>query len=339
MVERPAIVGVAPEPIFGLFSRIDGEATFGMVLYPPVMLPDVPGRPLLLLGLLTGIRFHGSGSTVFSLFISSFTGDGVLFREASLARSFSLCTAIGVNSLSYVFGIAPDSAQRASCCFFAKVGISCWSGGSRGSGLYMVASQGGSPSGRFADVRGLSGSPDLVPGRWLGEGVARGGAETFRLTVAVFIGTMLLGDIVADFDLVFCGETALLDAIAEELVSLSSADLFLILGIFRSPSKLIVPLAVRFRAIGVSRSYRSAGIGRGLPVIMGILEPDFRNIGFAYICAAAAALSASISSGRRKSHELRLTSSSISAGESRRCLFSSRLSVSRRGSPPLFSLL
>lgn len=90
LVERPAIVGVGPDAIFGLFSRNDGDTTLGMVLYPPVMLPDVPGRPLLLLGLLSGIIFHGSGSAIFSFLNSSFTGDGVLFREVSLTRSFTL---------------------------------------------------------------------------------------------------------------------------------------------------------------------------------------------------------------------------------------------------------
>ena len=45
----------------------------------------------------------------------------------------------------------------------------CWSGGKRGSGLYIVASHGASPSGRFSAVRGRSGSPDLVPGRCVGE--------------------------------------------------------------------------------------------------------------------------------------------------------------------------
>ena len=47
----------------------------------------------------------------------------------------------------------------------------CSSGGSRGSGLYIVANQGGSPSGLFTAVFGRSSSPDLVPGRVLGEGV------------------------------------------------------------------------------------------------------------------------------------------------------------------------
>lgn len=94
---------------------------------------------------------------------------------------------------------------------------------------------------------------------------------------------------------------------ADEAVSLSSGDLFefpvLVLGTPRSPSKLMVPLAVRFLAMGVSLSYLSAGIGIGLPIMMGILDPDFRRMGFVYICPAAAVPSASISSGRRRSHE------------------------------------
>ena len=43
-----------------------------------------------------------------------------------------------------------------------------------GSGLYMVASHGGSPSGRLRAVRGRSNSPDLVPGLWCGVGVPIG---------------------------------------------------------------------------------------------------------------------------------------------------------------------
>ena len=41
----------------------------------------------------------------------------------------------------------------------------CWSGGRRGSGLYIVASHGGSPSGRLTAVLGRSKSPFRVPGR------------------------------------------------------------------------------------------------------------------------------------------------------------------------------
>lgn len=69
----------------------------------------------------------------------------------------------------------------------ACVGMICWSGGRRGSGWYVVASQGGSPSGRLTAVVGR---PSRVVGRWAGE--LRDGAvvafvpETLRRAVEVF---------------------------------------------------------------------------------------------------------------------------------------------------------
>lgn len=49
----------------------------------------------------------------------------------------------------------------------AWVGSICWSGGRRGSGLYIVASQGASPSGRLIVPEGREGRPALEPGRML----------------------------------------------------------------------------------------------------------------------------------------------------------------------------
>ena len=69
--------------------------------------------------------------------------------------------------------------SHCSCCSrFACVGRSCSSGGSRGSGLYIVASQGASPSGRFIAVAGRGSRPERDLGLWMvddgvrGEGVA-----------------------------------------------------------------------------------------------------------------------------------------------------------------------
>lgn len=112
VVDRPPVVGIGPEPILGLASRIGGLVTFGMVLYVPVMLPDVPGLPLLLAVLAVGFKEKLFNSRFLSSFWSSFVGEGVLtFLKLLRAKSSSVCMATGVNSRSYVFGIAPSSAH------------------------------------------------------------------------------------------------------------------------------------------------------------------------------------------------------------------------------------
>ena len=56
------------------------------------------------------------------------------------------------------------------------MGRSCSSGGSRESGLYIVASQGASPSGRFLAVVGRVSRPERDLGRWMVEDGVRGEA-------------------------------------------------------------------------------------------------------------------------------------------------------------------
>ena len=86
----------------------------------------------------------------------------------------------------------------------------CWSGGSRGSGLYIVASQGGSPSGRLMAVLGLSGLPDLVTGLAAGDEFAPPvlvESEAFRavgvalrvpFVIGVLVGLFAVLDLVGD---------------------------------------------------------------------------------------------------------------------------------------------
>lgn len=97
------------------------------------------------------------------------------------------------------------SCSHFSCCSrLATVGRSCWSGGSRGSGLYADTSHGGSPS-IGLEPMDSSRSPDLVEGRALllaapflafgltfpraSGGIDLAGAEPFRGPVGVcFLG-------------------------------------------------------------------------------------------------------------------------------------------------------
>lgn len=107
------------------------------------------------------------------------------------------------------------------------------------------------------------------------------GADVLRVEGVAFRGCVADGgEVVVDFNLSFWGDPGLLLA-PTELASSSPAFEVLLrsLPTFKSLSRLIVPLAVRFLAIGVSRSYRSAGIGTGLDVMMGILDPDFLSVG------------------------------------------------------------
>src|SRR5271154_1152954 len=126
--------------------------------------------------------------------------------------------------------MAPSSFHWACCWRRAWVGMICWSGGRRGSTLYIVASQGGSPSGRLTAVRGRSASPALVAGRWLGEVVAPGETpgfvdpETLRAGVtlrdAAVAGEAELS-VLADF--VLLGEPVL-PASVDRLASAPSAS-------------------------------------------------------------------------------------------------------------------
>lgn len=91
-----------------------------------------------------------------------------------------VCTATGLKALSLSLcpwalprfrmsstgcwsALRPCCCSRCCCCccnFFACVGITCWSGGKRGSGLYIVANHGASPSGRLIAVAGRGSRPE-----------------------------------------------------------------------------------------------------------------------------------------------------------------------------------
>src|SRR3954464_3483934 len=105
---------------------------------------------------------------------------------------------MGAKLRSYVLGVRPSFSHCSCCIFLARVGSICCSGGRRGSGLYMVANHGGSPSGRLAAVVGRLSAPRVV-GRCVcfpdtaGErGVLVflfvGGADVFRLEEPVPFG-------------------------------------------------------------------------------------------------------------------------------------------------------
>jgi hypothetical protein len=150
----------------------------------------------------------------------------------------------------------------------------CSSGGSIGSGLYIVASHGGSPSGLLMAVLGRSSSPDRVPGLWavvgvvlpLGFVVFRTVADTFR-PEPVFGGEsgvalvrFLVGDPV--FELTICLEGTGVTTNADSLSSCARGlpvlpRLTLTFGAGIPSSRVILLLMVRFLAIGVSRSIRS----------------------------------------------------------------------------------
>lgn len=104
VADRVAEAG-GPElvPIFGLPSLIGGLVTFGIVLYPPVILPLVPGRPLLLLlrTVPNGLSGQALESCVFSSCFS-FGGEELDngTGDDALASSSFVWTASGENSLS-----------------------------------------------------------------------------------------------------------------------------------------------------------------------------------------------------------------------------------------------
>ena len=94
----------------------------------------------------------------------------------------------------------------------------CSSGGSRGSGLYIVASHGGSPSGRLIAVLGLSVSPDRVPGLTTGEEFEVVAAlvfvvfDTLRVVGVVFRAVLVTGVPVGLFTgFAFVGDPCTLD--------------------------------------------------------------------------------------------------------------------------------
>jgi hypothetical protein len=66
----------------------------------------------------------------------------------------------------------------------------------------------------------------------------------------------------------------------------------------------MLPLKLRLRGIGVSRSNLSDGIGNGLEVRTGIFDPFFRTTGLPKLFTARAVSVVAISSGVRKSQLL-----------------------------------
>lgn len=182
---------------------------------------------------------------------------------------------------SYVLGVRPSFSHCSCCIFLASVGSICWSGGRRGSGLYMVASQGGSPSGRLTAVGGRL-SPPRVVGRVLPDtardrGVLAlgfrlaGGAEVLRLVEPV--GCFFAG--------VFC-----------VVLNPRLPGRMLGEGVVVSWSVLIGSLALRPREDRSSSSSVAARlrgpresrpvpeIGTGLAVEMGIRDALFPRLGW-----------------------------------------------------------
>lgn len=170
------------------------------------MLPPVSG-------LLPEFRILGDGfrGQEFESCSTSFPGDVGDRRSGDISFIWPLpvCTARGEKFRSYVLGTAPWSSHCACCALRACVGMICSSGGSIGSGLYIVANQGGSPSGLLTAVRGRSNSPDLVPGRWFGEGVdpVLVLLDGFLVVPEVFLPDDVPGgDDCAVFGLIFVGD-------------------------------------------------------------------------------------------------------------------------------------
>jgi len=172
-----------------------------------------------------------------------------------------------------------------------------------------VANQGASPSGLLTAVLGRSGSMERLKGCWSGEALfeldgTRGLCvfDNFRVPAGVTFRVALGGlagataaYLVPDFAIV--GEVAPGDLVPERaafadpgvplLDSASSSKfwlptlfpLVLSLGLANVSSSSMLPLKLRFLGIGVSRSILSDGIGKGLDVRTGILDPLFRRTG------------------------------------------------------------
>lgn len=175
--------------------------------------------------------------------------------------------------------------------------------------MYIVAIQGASPSGRLTAVLGRSGSVARLGGCCSGEALfelegVRGLCvlDVFRapagVTLRVAFGGLAVGIVeTLLIDLVIVGGDEPVDlkpertALAEIGVpladSVSSSKFWLAallplalgLGLAYVSSSAMLPLKVRFLGSGVSRSNLSDGIGTGLDVKTGILDPLFRTTG------------------------------------------------------------
>lgn len=244
---------------FGVSPSGGVSCTLGIVLYPVLVF----GR-----GTASGsglLRFSSTGGSL------SLGGTG--------GTSFGW-TARGAKSRSYVVGVRPSFSHCACCSFFATVGSICWSGGRRGSGLYIVASHGGSPSGRLAAVVGRL-SPERVVGRCkaLPE-TARdlavdvflfaGGADVFRVADPVFAGVFLAGV----FGVVL--KPRLPGRLPGEGVEGFTSPIGSLALRPRLSSSSYSSVAARLRG---PRESRPGMIGTGLAVEMGILEELFRRPG------------------------------------------------------------
>lgn len=171
--------------------------TFGIVVYPPWSLaplglpPPLPPFRFEIEGL--GLSLNGHPGW-FSAGLFSFTSRGLIVVIGEGGWS-PLCvwTATGLNSRGRL-GSIPPAFACSSDCFCCKrlacVGRSCCSGGNRGSGLYIVASHGASPSGRLMAVAGRVSRPERDLGRAAGDALeladvdrGLGGSETLRRAV------------------------------------------------------------------------------------------------------------------------------------------------------------
>lgn len=139
----------------GVKAAGGGSCTLGIGLYPVPVLGDIGS------GLLDDesgqVPFPSvSGFSDFSCGCSSFGGSSVfsLLSLLLFEGGASVAIANGANPRSYVVGVLPSFSHCCCIIWRACVGMICWSGGRRGSGLYMVANHGGSPSGRFTAVVG-----------------------------------------------------------------------------------------------------------------------------------------------------------------------------------------
>lgn len=173
----------------------------------------------------------------------------------------------------------------------------------------MVANQGASPSGRLTAVLGRSGSVGRLEGCCSDEASfeldgTRGLCvfDVFRVPAGVIFRVALGGVVVVTAaycvpGLRMVGEVAPDDFISERAPSAESGvplsgsvssskfwlpmlfPLVLSLGLESVSSSSMLPLMLRFLGIGVSRSNLSEGIGNGLDVKIGILDPLFRTTG------------------------------------------------------------
>jgi len=140
-------------------------AMLGIVLYPPCSVPLVPGLLLVIdRGLPRGgVPCNGHADRTVVL-----VSDGRRSSGRGFSSGFVISSVFSsLNSRSYTVPVLPSFSHCSCAIRFACVGSICWSGGNRGSGLYIEAIHGGSPSGRWL-VEGR-GRPELVPGLFCGE--------------------------------------------------------------------------------------------------------------------------------------------------------------------------